>query len=115
MASAVRTFRNYGRPAIPAISIMWAACYNPHVNGTSLPRDQVCTKSWVAVVHNSTTRIYDLYVGAKYIGSADARSTSRTIVDPSFGLVTPTLREAAVTRDQKGPRIGAGALTMACE
>lgn len=94
---------------------MWAACYNQHVNGTTLPQGQVCTRNWVAVVNNPTARIYDLYVGARYIGSADARSTSRTIVDPAFGLVTPTLREAAVTREQKGPRIASGALTMVCE
>ena len=94
---------------------MWAGCYNKHVNGTTLPRDQVCTRNWVAVVHNTTTRIYDLYVGARYIGSADARSTSRTIIDPELGLVTPTLREARITRDQKGPRIAPGALVMVCE
>jgi hypothetical protein len=92
------------------------ACYNPHVNGTSLPADhRPCERSWVAVVNNPTYRIYDLYVGSRLVGSAEPRATSRTTLDPNLGLVTPTLRESPTTRDQKGARIASGAVTMVCE
>jgi hypothetical protein len=100
---------------LAAVLVASGACYNQHVNGTALRPDQVCTRNWTAVVNNTTTRVYDLYIGARYIGSADARSTSRTIIDPAFGLVTPTLREARITREQKGPRLQRGALVMVCE
>lgn len=100
---------------LAAILVGSGACYNQHVNGTALRPDQVCTRNWTAVVNNTTTRVYDLYIGSRFVGSADARSTSRTIIDPAFGLVTPTLREAAVTRNQKGPRLRREALVMVCE
>ena len=106
--------RNYGPLAV--VAIVAGGCFNPHVNGTTHSADRrICERTWVAVVNNPTDRIYDLYVGSRLIGSADAKSTSRTVVDPAFGQVTPTLREAAITRTQKGRRIQDGALTMVCE
>ena len=98
-----------------AISIMGAGCYNRHVNGTTLPPERTCTHNWTAVVVNNTDRIYDLYVGMRLVGTAEAHATTRTIIRPEFGMVTPTLREAPVTRDLKGPRIAQSALRMVCE
>lgn len=106
----------YRRLVVIAIGLSGVACGNKHVNGSTLSPDQrECTRNWIAIVNNPTDRIYDLYVGSRLIGSADAKSTSRTIVDPSFGRVTPTLVESRVTRDMKGPRLQNGALRMVCE
>jgi hypothetical protein len=92
-----------------------SACRNPHVNGTTLAPDPPCTRNWTAVVTNNTSRIYDLYVGNRVIGTADPRTTTRTIIDPRFGQVTPTLIQSATTRDQKGPYIASNAMRMVCE
>jgi hypothetical protein len=98
-----------------AISLSGVACANKHVNGTTLPTQQTCDRNWIALVENPTYRIYDLYVGNRLIGSADARSSARIIIDPLLGQVTPRLIEARVTRNDKGPRLLPSALRMVCE
>ena len=107
--------RNYGRIVAIAICIMCAGCYSSHVNGTTVAPEQVCNRSWTAIVVNNTSRIYDLYVGTRIVGTADPNTTTRTVLDPKLGLVTPFLREAPATRMLKGPRIAMGALRMVCE
>lgn len=111
----MKSGRTYGGWMAIAICIMCAGCFNKHVNGSTLPPEQVCTRNWTAIVTNNTDRIYDLYIGTRFVGTAEARATSRTVIQPEFGMATPSLREASVTRDLKGPRITQGAIRMVCE
>lgn len=111
----MRVDRTYERWAAIAISIICAACSNPHVNGTTVAPDEPCEGRWTAIVTNTTARVYDLYIGTRLVGTADANSTTRTVIDPQFGKVTPSLRESATTRDQTGPRLRPGAVRMVCE
>jgi hypothetical protein len=72
--------------------------------------------NWTAVVINNTDRIYDLYVGNRVVGTADPRSTTRTVIDRELGQVTPHLVQSPLTRDQKGPSIDySRAIRMVCE
>jgi hypothetical protein len=107
--------RTYGGWIAAAISIICAACTNPHVNGTRVAPDQPCEGNWTAVVTNGTDRVYDLYVGKRLVGTSDPHTTTRTIIEPELGRVTPVLVQSPTTRDLKGPYIGAGALRMVCE
>ena len=112
----MRVRRSYVRRSAISISIICAACFNPHVNGTTLPPDQqACTRNWTAVVTNSTNRIYDLYIGNRLVGTANPHSTTRTIIDPEFGQVTPRLVQSPLTRDQPGPTINYRDMRMVCE
>ena len=96
------------------LGITVAGCRPPSVNGTTLRPEAAC-ETWTAVVTNSTTRVYDLYIGTRVIGSADPGTTTRAVIDPRFGRVTPSLRESPTTRDQKGPRLAQSAMRMVCE
>jgi hypothetical protein len=98
-----------------ALAAATAGCYNRHVNGTRIDPSQQCDGEWVAIVVNNTNRIYDLYVGTRLVGSADARTTTRIRLDPALGRVTPSYRESATTREQQGPRITSSAIRTACE
>jgi hypothetical protein len=115
MSLSMRSRANYERWLMIAISIASTACHKSHVNGSTLPREQPCLGNWTAVVTNNTDRVYDLYVGTRLVGSADAHATTRAIIDPALGQVTPILRESATTRDIKGPRIASNAVRMVCE
>jgi hypothetical protein len=96
------------------LGVAVAACRNPSVNGTTLRPEPTCN-SWTAVVINSTTRVYDLYIGNRVIGTADPGTTTRTVVDPQFGRAIPSIRESPTTRDQKGARLAQSAIRMVCE
>ena len=100
--------------ALLAAVLVVAAC-NRHVNGSRYVEPATCTGNWVATVNNTTNRYYDLYVGSRLVGTAEPRMTSRAVLDPALGRVTPTLREAAVSRSQSGPHLTSGALRMTCE
>src|SRR6185503_13080216 len=99
MSVEMRSRPSYGRLLMIAIGIAGpAACHRGSVNGDRLPANEPCTRSWTAVVDNTTNRVYDLYVGTRLIGSADPHIISRTVIDPRLGQVTPTLVESATTR-----------------
>ena len=95
--------------------VVLGACYNRHVNGTTLQATPPCTRSWTAVVINGTDRVYDLYIGNRVVGTADPRSTTRVVIDPQFGQLTPQLRQSPTTRDIRGPYIAQNAMRMVCE
>ena len=96
------------------LTVAVAGCRTPSVNGTTLRPETPC-HAWTAVVTNPTTRVYDLYIGTRVIGSADPGTTTRTVIEPQFGRVTPSLRESPTTRDQKGARLSQSAIRMVCE
>jgi hypothetical protein len=96
------------------LAVVMAGCRTPSVNGTTLRPEAPCNY-WTAVVTNSTTRVYDLYIGTRVIGTADPGTTTRTVIDPQFGPVTPSLRESPTTRDHRGARLTQSAMRMVCE
>ena len=98
-----------------AIPLVATGCANPSVNGTKAVPQQPCTGTWVATVNNSTNRYYDLYVGSRLVGTSEPRSVSRIVMDPALGQVTPQLRVAVTSREEKGPQISSQALRMSCE
>lgn len=99
---------------ILAVVVVALGCRTPSVNGTTMRPEQNCN-NWTAVVTNGTSRVYDLYIGNRLIGTADPQTTTRTIIDPQFGRAIPSLRESPTTRDQRGPRLAQGAMRMVCE
>ena len=98
-----------------AIAIAVTGCANRSVNGTRAVPREPCAGTWVARVSNPTNRYYDLYVGSRLVGTAEPRSESRIVIDPALGEVTPQLRVAVTSRDEKGPALSPQALRMACE
>ena len=96
------------------LTFVVSACRTPSVNGTTLRPETTCN-AWTAIVTNPTTRIYDLYIGNRVIGTADPGTTTRTVIDPQFGRVIPSLRESPTTRDYKGARLSQSAIRMVCE
>ena len=99
-----------------AISIMCAACYNRHVNGSTSLQGSSCDKTWVAVVDNNTDRDYTLYVRDRVVGTAEPRTVARIRIDPELTGQTPTLRESPSTRGRNlGRVLGPRAYRMVCE
>jgi hypothetical protein len=96
------------------LAFVVAGCRSPSVNGTTLRPEPTCN-AWTAVVTNPTTRVYDLYIGTRVIGTADPGTTTRTVIEPQLGRVTPRLRESPTTRDYKGARLSQSAIRMVCE
>jgi hypothetical protein len=90
------------------------ACHRSHVRGSTLPAERECTSRYV-VVNNNTNRIYDIYVSGRLVGTADPNHLTQLTIDPGITGTTATLREAYVTRNQRGLRLSPGAARVVCE
>lgn len=99
--------------AILALAVV-TGCHRSHVRGSTLPPERECTNRYV-VVNNNTNRIYDIYISGRLVGTADPNRLTQLTIDPAVTGTTATLREAYVTRNQRGLRLNPGAARVVCE